>query len=97
MSEKTYVELKHSFVDKFDGDKDVTVTARFSRPTSAAVSRAQSKIMKNPGQSFHNLCVGCVHDEDKETMLSMFEQYPGLSTTFGSALLASAGFGDLGN
>lgn len=97
MSDKKYAEMEHTFVDKFDGNKEVTVKIRFACPTSSAVARAQTKMMKNPGQSFHNLCVGCVHEEDKDAMLTMFDAYPGLPTTFGSALLSSAGFGDLGN
>jgi len=52
---------------------------------------------KKPGSAFRNLCVSCVHEEDKDNMLTAFDDFPGLPTSFGNALLEAAGFGDLGN
>ena len=92
-----YIRIDHTFVDRFAGDKEAKFEFLFKRPTKGAVDRAQGKMTKKPGSAFRNLCVSCVHEEDKDNMLTAFDDFPGLPTSFGNALLEAAGFGDLGN
>ncbi len=95
--EANYAEMSHTFIDKFNKDEEVDVKLRFKKPTVSAASKAQSKMMKNPGQALHNLCVECVHPDDKHSLVAVFKEYPGLATTFGGSILTSSGFGELGN
>ena len=92
-----FVEIRHTFIDRFRGDKEVTAVFRFKGASSAVVERTQQRMNKKLAPAMRNLCVSCVHPDDKARMLEMFETYPGLATTFGNAILEAAGFGDLGN
>ena len=92
-----YVPIKHAFVDRFNDDREVAVEVRFRRATPAAAERTQQKMNKKLGAAMRNLCISCVHPDDKQKMLEAFDEYPGLATTFGTAILEAAGFGDLGN
>jgi hypothetical protein len=38
-----------------------------------------------------------VHPDDKAELQAALDEYPGLASTFGGALMGSCGFGDLGN
>lgn len=91
-----YAEFNHSFNDPFE-KKDMQFTYRFKRPSVMEASRAQSTMMKKPVEALKTLCTDCVHPDDKNKMLEDFKIYAGLNTTFGGALLTSAGFGELGN
>jgi hypothetical protein len=101
MSEKNadaYVELKHSFLDRFtNGGTDVELAFRFKRPNTPQASRVQKTALKNAGQAFRNLILETVHPDDKAALQSALDEYPGLASTFGGALMGSCGFGDLGN
>lgn len=97
MEKENYTEIKHTFIDRFKGDAEVGVALRFKKPSAEGVERCQSKVSKKPTMAFRSLCVSCIHPDDKETMLGKFEEYPGLATSFGNALLEAAGFADLGN
>ncbi|MDY6904083.1 MAG: hypothetical protein SWH61_05290 [Thermodesulfobacteriota bacterium] len=94
---RAYVAIDHSFIDRFAGGAEKTFSFRFSRPSPTAVGRTQQMAGKKLPAAMRNLCVGCVHPDDKQKMLAAFDTYPGLPTTFGNALLEAAGIGDLGN
>lgn len=96
-AEKGYVRLEHSFVDKFKGPDEVALSFRFRRPTSQQAERAQKMLLKKTGLAFRTLCLECVSPEEKSRLSEALEEYPGLATTFGGALLSSIGYGDLGN
>jgi hypothetical protein len=92
----SYKEFKHDVYDPFT-EKDVSVCLRFAKPAGKDTERAQKQMMKSPGLALKNLCASAVHPDDKAEMTEKFAEYPGLSSTFGGALLKACGFGDLGN
>lgn len=92
-----FVRLEHTFVDKFKGPDEVSLGFRFRRPTPQQAERAQKTLMKKTGLAMRTLCLECCHAEDKERLAASLEEYPGLATTFGGALLSCIGYGDLGN
>ena len=91
-----YVELKHSFLDRFK-DEDVELAFRFKRPSVPQSNRVQKTALKNAGAAFKNLILETVHPDDKQGLQAALDDYPGLASTFGGALMGSCGFGDLGN
>jgi len=94
--DKEYVELKHEFFDRFE-EEDVTVKFHFKRPSTPQVNRTQKTVLKNAGQAFRNLLIETVKPDEKESLKTHLQKYPGLASTFGGGLMASCGFGDLGN
>jgi hypothetical protein len=95
-NETEYKALKHDFLDRFKG-QDVEFSFRFKRPTTPQSNRVQKTALKNAGQAFKNLILETVHPEDKAELQAALDEYPGLASTFGGALMGSCGFGDLGN
>ncbi|WP_338669774.1 hypothetical protein [Pseudodesulfovibrio methanolicus] len=91
-----YVELKHEFFDRFK-DKDVSFKFHFKRPSTPQVNRVQKTVLKNAGQAFRNLIVETIQPEEKDRLKTALDEYSGLASTFGGALMGSCGFGDLGN
>lgn len=96
VDEIKYVEVEHSFLDRFKSE-DVAFKFRFKRPNTAQANRVQKTAMKNAGQAFRNLITEVVHPDDKSGLKAALDEYPGLASTFGGGLMASCGFGDLGN
>ncbi|MDK2955416.1 MAG: hypothetical protein PWQ57_912 [Desulfovibrionales bacterium] len=94
---QAYTAFDHSFEDRFSGGDTVAVSYRFRRPTPQEVGRAQKQVLKDSSQAMRNLCIGCVHAEDKAKMVADFEAYPGLPVTMGTAIFGSIGVGSLGN
>jgi len=91
-----YVELKHDFYDHFSGT-DKEFIFNFKRPSTPQVNRFQKLALKNAGQAFRNLIMETVKPDDKTKLKAALDGYPGLASAFGGALMASCGFGDLGN
>ncbi|WP_321495633.1 hypothetical protein [uncultured Desulfobacter sp.] len=91
-----YATLEHTFHDVFSG-ADVTVAARFKRPSYPQADRAQKEMLKSPARAFQNLCTAVVHPDDKDRLVQNLKIYPGIGSTFGGALLKASGFADLGN
>jgi len=91
-----YMELKHEFFDRFK-DKDVSFKFHFKRPSTPQVNRVQKTVLKNAGQAFRNLIMETVNPEEKDQLKTALDDYSGLASTFGGALMGSCGFGDLGN
>jgi len=91
-----YVELNHEFFDRFE-DKDVNFKFHFKRPGTPQVNRVQKTALKNAGQAFRNLIMETINPDEKSDLKTALDDYPGLASTFGGALMASCGFGDLGN
>ncbi|WP_419787214.1 hypothetical protein [Pseudodesulfovibrio sp.] len=91
-----FVELNHEFFDRFK-DKDVSFKFHFKRPSTPQVQRVQKTVLKNAGQAFKNLIMETIQPEEKAQLKEALEDYSGLASTFGGALMSSCGFGDLGN
>ena len=100
---RKYVLFSHTFADMWAGDSAddapvVTLSYRFAKPTKTQIQRLQDKAARNAGQASRNLVLDCVHPDDKQALTEAMEEYPGLSSTFATAILKGVGISaDLGN
>ena len=100
---RKYVLFSHTFADMWAGDSaddapEVTLSYRFAKPTKTQIQRLQDKAARNAGQASRNLVLDCVHPDDKLALTEAMEEYPGLSSTFATAILKGVGISaDLGN
>lgn len=100
---RKYVLFSHTFADMWAGDSaddapEVTLSYRFAKPTKTQIQRLQDKAARNAGQASRNLVLDCVHPDDKQALIEAMEEYPGLSSTFATAILKGVGISaDLGN
>ena len=100
---RKYVLFSHTFADIWAGDSaddapEVTLSYRFAKPTKTQIQRLQDKAARNAGQASRNLVLDCVHPDDKQALTEAMEEYPGLSSTFATAILKGVGISaDLGN
>lgn len=94
---RKYVLFSHTFADMWAGDSaddapEVTLSYRFAKPTKTQIQRLQDKAARNAGQASRNLVLDCVHPDDKQALTEAMEEYPGLSSTFATAILKGVGF-----
>lgn len=100
---RKYVLFSHTFADMWAGDSaddapEVTLSYRFAKPTKTQIQRLQDKAARNAWQASRNLVLDCVHPDDKQALTEAMEEYPGLSSTFATAILKGVGISaDLGN
>ena len=100
---RKYVLFSHTFAEMWAGDSaddapEVTLSYRFAKPTKTQIQRLQDKAARNAGQASRNLVLDCVHPDDKQALTEAMEEYPGLSSTFATAILKGVGISaDLGN
>ena len=100
---RKYVLFSHTFPDMWAGNSaddapEVTLSYRFAKPTKTQIQRLQDKAARNAGQASRNLVLDCVHPDDKQALTEAMEEYPGLSSTFATAILKGVGISaDLGN
>ena len=100
---RKYVLFSHTFADMWAGNSaddapEVTLSYRFAKPTMTQIQRLQDKAARNAGQASRNLVLDCVHPDDKQALTEAMEEYPGLSSTFATAILKGVGISaDLGN
>lgn len=101
--EKRYVPFSHTFADPWAGEsaedaQDVTLSFRFAKPTKIQIQRLQDKAAKAAGQASRNLVLDCVHPDDKQALTDAMEEYPGIATTFATAIIKGVGItSELGN
>ena len=58
----------------------------------------QDKAAKNPAQAAKNLLLDVIHPDDREAFSAKLEEYPGIATSFASAIIKGVGISaDLGN
>ena len=104
---RKYVSFSHTFSDPWSGEnatgisedaQDVTLTFRFAKPTKTQIQRLQDKAAKNAGQASRNLILDCVHPDDKQALTDAMEEYPGIATSFATAIIKGVGISaELGN
>ena len=100
---RKYVLFSHTFADMWAGNSaddapEVTLSYRFAKPTKTQIQRLQDKAARNAGQASRNLVLDCAHPDDKQALPEAMEEYPGLSSTFATAILKGVGISaDLGN
>ena len=88
-----YKEFSHSFLDEFL-ERDVTISARFRKPTKAEFNLMQSSAVKSPEAASNNLLLSVIHKSDKEKFLADTDDYPGVIVTIATVILKSSGFSE---
>lgn len=105
--DRRFVTFTHTFSDPWAGEsatgtledaQDVSLSFRFAKPTKLHIQRLQDKAAKNAGQASRNLVLDCVHPDDKQAFTDAMEEYPGIATSFATAILRGVGISaELGN
>jgi hypothetical protein len=94
---RKYAQFAHSFHDRWE-DTEVEMNFRFAKPTKTQIKRLTDTASRNPMQASRDLLIGAVHPEDKEELLAKLEEYPGIATSYSTALIKAVGISaDLGN
>jgi hypothetical protein len=94
---RKYAAFPHSFRDPWE-DVDVEMNFRFAKPTKTQVKRLTDTASRNPMQASRDLLIGTIHPEEKENLLAKLEEYPGIATSYSTALIKAVGISaDLGN
>ena len=103
LESRKYVSFSHTFADPWSGENaedahDVTLTFRFAKPNQTQIQRLQDKAAKNAGQASRNLILDVVHPDDKQALSDAMEEYPGIATSFATAIIKGVGISaELGN
>lgn len=94
---RKYAAFPHSFRDPWE-DVDVEMSYRFAKPTKTEIKRLQDSASKNSTQAARNLLLSTVHPEDKEGLMQAMDDYPGIASSYSTALIKAVGISaDLGN
>lgn len=92
-----YAPFTHTFRDPWE-DADVELTFSFAKPSKAQVKRLQDTAGRNPAQASRNLLLDTVKPEEKAALTDKMDVYPGIATSFSTALIKGVGItADLGN
>ncbi len=100
---RKFVPFTHAFEDPWAGEsadeaQGVSLTFRFAKPTKTQIQRLQDKATKNPAQAAKNLLFDVIHPDDRQAFTERLEEYPGIATSFASAIIKGVGISaDLGN
>ena len=103
LESRKYVSFSHTFADPWSGENaedahHVTLTFRFAKPNKTQIQRLQDKAAKNAGQASRNLILDVVHPDDKQALSDAMEEYPGIATSFATAIIKGVGISaELGN
>ena len=103
LESRKYVSFSHTFADPWFGEnaedaQDVTLTFRFAKPNKTQIQRLQDKAAKNAAQASRNLLLDVVHPDDKQALTDAMEDYPGIATSFATAIIKGVGISaELGN
>ena len=103
LESRKYVSFSQTFADPWSGENaedahDVTLTFRFAKPNKTQIQRLQDKAAKNAGQASRNLILDVVHPDDKQALSDAMEEYPGIATSFATAIIKGVGISaELGN
>ena len=94
---RKYVTIPLSFRDIWE-DKDVELAFRFAKPTKFEIKRLQDTAPKNSAQAAYNILLSTIHPEDKDALLAAMDDYPGIITSYSTALIKAVGLtADAGN
>ena len=94
---RKYASFELSFLDKWE-NRDVELSFRFAKPSKLEIKRLQDTAGKNAAQASRNLLLSTVHPDDKDALTQAMEDYPGIATSFSTALIKGVGISsDLGN
>lgn len=96
-TERKYATIPLSFNDIWE-DKEVSFEFRFAKPSRLEMKRLQDTAVKNSSQASRNLLVSIVHPDDRESLLAAMDEYPGIATSYSTAVIKAVGLtADLGN
>ncbi len=93
LEKSVYKGFSHSFLDEFL-EKEVTISARFRKPTKAEFNLMQSSAVKSPEAASNNLLMSVVHKSDRDKFLADTDEYPGVIVTIATVILKSSGFSE---
>ena len=96
VNEKKYAKFNHSFSDPWEGTEQ-EFSFRFARPSKVQIKLMQKAAVKDYSQAMQNLLINIIHPDEKATLVAAAENYPGLYTSFGGAIIKAVGIADLGN
>ena len=97
---RKFVRFTHTFTDHFlpEEESEVSISFHFSKPTEPQIKRLQNTAGKDASGAARNLLISTILPEQREKLKATLEDYPGLATTFSTALIKSAGISaELGN
>ncbi|CAK7024366.1 MAG: hypothetical protein DELT_02519 [Desulfovibrio sp.] len=98
---KRYAAIPFSFNDLWAEDEDkreVAMNFRFAKPTKTQIKRLQDTASRNATQASRDMLLGTIHPDDKEALLAKMEDYPGIVTSYATALIKAVGISaDVGN
>lgn len=94
---RKYAAIPLSFHDIWE-DRDIEFKFRFAKPTKMEIKRLQDTAVKNPTQAGINILSSTIHPEDRENLQAAMEDYPGIVTSYSTALIKAIGLtADAGN
>lgn len=98
---RKYARFPLSFRDPWAGAEagaDVEIAFNFAKPTKSQIKRLQDTAGKNPAQAARNILLDTIHPDEKAQLETCMDEYPGIATTFSTALIKAVGIAnDLGN
>lgn len=99
--DRLFRALPFSFKDLWAEDEEkneVSLNFRFAKPTKTQIKRLQDTAGRNAAQASRDLLLGTIHPDDKDELLAKMEEYPGIATSYSTALIKAVGISaDLGN
>lgn len=94
---RKYAAFKHSFRDPWE-EEDIELSFRFAKPSRVQIKRLTDTATRNPTQASRDLLFSTIHPDERETLSATLEEYPGLATSYSTALIKAVGISaDLGN
>lgn len=96
--ERKYVEFTHSFTDPWLDDQEVCLHFHFAKPNRLELKRLQDKAVKDSAQAARNLLLDIIQPAEKQKLMEVLEEYPGVATSFSTAIIKGVGISsELGN
>lgn len=89
-TERKYAAIPLTFNDIWE-EKDVEYNFRFAKPTKMEIKRLQDTAVKNSTQAARNILLSTIHPEEKEALVAAMDEYPGIATSYSTALIKAVG------
>ena len=99
--DRRFAAIPFEFKDLWAEDenkREVTLNFRFAKPTKTQIKRVQDTAGRNSAQAARDLLISTIHPDDKDALLTSMDDYPGIATSYSTALLKAVGISaDVGN
>lgn len=97
LEDTQYALFSHNFYDPWR-EAEVELRFHFSKPGKSQLKRMQDTALKNAFQASRNLLLDTVHADEQDSLGENMDLYPGMVTSYATALLHAVGMGtELGN